>query len=127
MKTAIQFIKICMNLFKDITSLDLSEPLMATLEIIEKAVSSIKKSNEINVENKEFEELVNDILEVLVMFRDQMVKRRTILNQEQWIKKPIVNLITDTITEVCVYCIQCGFTNFPYTMKMINNIIIKQY
>jgi len=123
-----------MNLFKEITSLDLSEPLMATLEMIEKAVCSIKKSNEINVDNKEFEELVNDILEVLVMFRDQMIKRRTILNQEQWIKKPIVNLITDTITksEVCVYCIQCGFTDFPYTIRrlihniMINNIIIKQ-
>jgi len=103
-KTAVQFIKICMNLFKDITTLDLSEPLIATLEIIEKAVCSIKKNNEINVENKEFEELVNDILEVLVMFRDQMVKRRTILNQEQWAKKPIVSLITDTIakSEVCV-------------------------
>ncbi|XP_060875512.1 interaptin-like [Metopolophium dirhodum] len=98
-KTAVQFIKICMNLFKDITSLDLTEPLMATLEMIEKAVCSIKKTNEINVENKEFEELVNDILEVLVMFRDQMVKRRTILNQEQWAKKPIVNLITDTIAK----------------------------
>ncbi|XP_029346220.1 centrosomal protein of 290 kDa-like [Acyrthosiphon pisum] len=96
-KTAVQFIKICMDLFKDITTLDLSEPLMATLEMIEKAVCSIKKSNEINVENKEFEKLVNDILEVLVMYRDQMVKRRTILNQEQWAKKPIVNLITDTI------------------------------
>jgi hypothetical protein len=93
-----------MNLFKDITALDLSEPLMATLEIIEKAVCSIKKSNEVNVENKEFEDIVNDILEVLVMFRDQMIKRRTMLNQEQWTKKPIVNLITDTTTksEVCV-------------------------
>jgi len=93
-----------MNLFEDITSLDLTEPLMATLEMIEKAVCSIKKSNEINMENKELEELVNDILEVLVMFRDRMVKRRTILNQEQWAKKPIVNLITDTIakSEVCV-------------------------
>jgi len=93
-----------MNLFKDITTLDLSEPLMATLEIIEKAVCSIKKSNEINVENKEYEEIVNDILEVLIMFRDQMVKRRTMINQEQLIKKPIVNLITDTMTksEVCV-------------------------
>jgi len=93
-----------MNLFKDITTLDLSEPLMATLDIIEKAVCSIKKSNEINVENKEYEEIVNDILEVLVMFRDQMVKRRTMINQEQLTKKPIVNLITDTMTksEVCV-------------------------
>ncbi|XP_027841216.2 interaptin [Aphis gossypii] len=98
-KTAIQFIKICMNLFKDITTLDLSEPLMATLEIVEKAVCSIKKSNEINVENKEYEEIVNDILEVLVMFRDQMVKRRTMINQEQLTKIPIVNLITDTITK----------------------------
>lgn len=93
-----------MTLFKDITMLDLSEPLMATLEIIEKAVCSIKKSNEINVENKEFEEIVNDVLEVLVMLRDQMVKRRTMINQEQLTKKPIVNLITDTMTksEVCV-------------------------
>jgi len=93
-----------MNLFKDITALDLSEPLMATLEIIEKAVCSIKKNNEVNVENKEFEDIVNDILEVLVMFRDQMIKRRTMLNQEQWTKKPIVNLITDITTksEVCV-------------------------
>lgn len=93
-----------MNLFKDITTLDLSEPLMATLEIVEKAVCSIKKSNEINVENKEYEEIVNDILEVLVMFRDQMVKRRTMINQEQLTKIPIVNLITDTMTksEVCV-------------------------
>lgn len=93
-----------MDLFKDITTLDPSEPLMVTLEMIENAVCSIKKSNEINVENKEFKELANDILEVLVMFRDQMVKRRTILNQEQWAKKPIVNLITDTIakSEVCV-------------------------
>jgi len=93
-----------MNLFKDITALDLSEPLLATLEIIEKAVCSIKKSSEINVENKEFEELVNDILEILVMFRDQMVKRRTFLNQEQGAKKPIVNLIPDSIakSEVCV-------------------------
>lgn len=93
-----------MDLFNDMTTLDLSEPLMATLEMIEKAVCSIKKSKEINVENKEFEELVNDILDVLVVFRDQMVKRRTMLNQEQWTKKPIVNLITDTLTksEVCI-------------------------
>lgn len=86
------------------TTLDISEPLMATLEIIEKAVSSIKKSIEINVENEEFEEVVKETLEVMVMFRDQIIKKRTMFNQEQWPKKPIVNLITDTITksEVCI-------------------------
>lgn len=77
---------------------------MATLEIIEKSVSSIKKSNAINVENEEFEEVVNDIIEVMVVFKDQIIKKRTMFNQEQWPKKPIVNLITDTITksEVCI-------------------------
>lgn len=88
-----------MNLFTDITTLDISEPLIATLEIIEKAVCSIKKNIEINGENKEFEEVVRDTLEILVLFRDQMVKRQTIFNQEQWPKKPIVNLITDSITK----------------------------
>lgn len=75
---------------------------MAFLEIIEKTLCSIKKITEINVENKEFEEVLKDSLEVLVMLRDGMVKRQTLLN-ERWPKSPIVNLITDTITknEVC--------------------------
>lgn len=92
-----------MNLFTDITTLDISEPLITTLEIIEKAVCSIKKNIEINGENKEFEEVVNNTSEILILFRDQMVKRQTIFNQEQWPKKPIVNLITDSINknEVC--------------------------
>lgn len=99
-KTATHFIKICMNLFTDITTLDVSEPLMATLEMIEKAVCAIQKNIDIHIENKEFEEAVSDTLEVLVIFKDHvMIKRRTIYNQEQWPKKSIVNLITDTITK----------------------------
>lgn len=92
-----------MNLFTDITALDVSDPLMVTLEIIEKAVCSIQKRTEIIVENKEFEEAVNDILRVLIVFKDQIVKRQTMFNQEQWPKKPTVNLITDTTikNEVC--------------------------
>ncbi|XP_025425786.1 interaptin-like isoform X2 [Sipha flava] len=99
LKAASQLTKIFMNLFTDITRLDISEPLIATLEIIEKAVCSIKKNIEINGENKEFEEIVNNTLEILVLFRDQMVKRQTIFNQVQSPKKPIVNLITDSMTK----------------------------
>jgi len=92
-------------LFTDITALDISDPLVVTLEIIEKAVCSIQKIAEITVENKEFEEVANDTLEVLIIFKDQMVKGRTLFNQEQWAKKPIVNLIADTLTknEVLTY------------------------
>lgn len=92
-----------MNLFTDITTLDISEPLIVLLEIVEKAVCSIKKSNEINIENKEFEEVVNSTLEVMIVFRDQIIKRRSIFNHEKWPKTPIVNLITDTMakSEVC--------------------------
>lgn len=106
LKTATHFLKICMNLFTDITTLDVSEPLIATFEMIEKAVCSFKKNIDINIENKEFEVAVSDTLEVLVMFKDQMVKRRTMFNHEQWPKKPIVNLITDTIIKngVCINC-----------------------
>jgi len=77
---------------------------MVILEIIEKAVCSIKKSLEINIENKEFEEVVDGTLEVLVGFRDQIVKRQTTFNQDKWTKKSIVNLITDSMTknEVCM-------------------------
>lgn len=103
-KTATHFMKICMNLFTDIATLDVSEPLIATFEMIEKAVCSIKKNIDINIDNKEFEEAVSDTLEVLVMFKDQMVKRRTMFNNVPWSKKPTVNLITDTISKngVCI-------------------------
>lgn len=97
-KIATQFLQIFVNLFTDIIKLDKSEPLIAILEIIEKAVHSFKKIVEINIENKDFEEVVNGTVEVLIEFRDQLVKRRTMFNQEQWQKKPMVNLITDTIT-----------------------------
>lgn len=100
-KTATQVVKILMNLFTG-TVLDEPEQLMATLGMIEKAVCSIKKITETNVENKELEEAVNDILEVLVVFRDHMVKRRTVFNQEKWPKKSTVNLITDTKNMVCI-------------------------
>lgn len=104
MKSATQFIKIFMNLFTNISTLDVSEPLMATLEIVEKTLCSIKKNSEINVENKEFEKVVNGILEVLVSFRDQIVKKQTMFNQEQWSKTPMVNQNAETIikNEVCI-------------------------
>lgn len=126
MKSATQFIKICMNLFTNITSLDVSEPLMATLEIIEKTLCSIKKNSEIIIENKEFEKVVNGILEVLVSFRDQMVKKQTIFNQEQWSKTPMVNLIAETITknEVCIKVFLCRivvwFINNMCSLSMSN-------
>lgn len=75
---------------------------MVTLELIDKTVCSIKKSCEISIENKEFEQVVNSTFDVLVEFRDQMVKRQTMLNQEQWAKKPIINLITDTMSNSVV-------------------------
>lgn len=124
-----------MNLFRDITTLDISEPLIATLEIIEKAVCSIKKNIEINGENKEFEEVVTDTLEILVLFKDQMVKRQTIFDQEQWSKKPAVNLITDSIikSEVCITTVFTSYffihafegKYFKYTVNSSELIIIK--
>lgn len=100
-----QFVKIITNLFTNITTMDISEPLTTTtLEMIEKTICSIKKLSEINIENKEFKEIVNDILEVLVVIRDQKINKQSMFNQDQWTKKPIVNLITDTIakSEVCI-------------------------
>lgn len=90
-----------MNLFTG-TALDEPEQLIVTLGMIEKAVCSIKKITETNVENKELEEAVNDTLEVLVVFKDRMVKRRTVFNQEKWQKKSTVNLITNTKSMVCI-------------------------
>lgn len=84
------------------TALDEPEQLMATLGMIEKAVCSIKKITETNVENKELEDVVNDTLEVLVVFKDRMVKRRTVYDQEKWPKKSTVNLITDIKNMVCI-------------------------
>lgn len=115
-KTAIQFIKIIMNLFTDITTLDVPEPLlMATSEMIEKVVYSLKKITDVNIENKEFERILIDTLEVIVVFRDQMVKKRTMFNQEQWPKNPKVNLITDTLTksDVCI----SFFLNFNFLIS----------
>lgn len=77
--------------------MDTSDPFKVTLEMIEKAVCSIKKIAETNIENKDFEEVVNDTLEVLVAIRDQTIKKQSMFNQ--WPKKPTVNLITDTITK----------------------------
>lgn len=109
MKTAVQYIKIFLNLFRNFTTLDVSEPLMVTLEIIEKALCSIKKNSDINTENKEFDRVINDILEVLVSFRDQIIKKQSMFNQEQWSKKPMINLIMETITknEVCIIVFLC--------------------
>jgi len=98
-KTATQLIRIFVNLFAGISTLNISDPLMVTLGFVEKAVCSIQKSIDTIVDNKEFEEVVNDTLGVLIVFKDEMVKGRTMFNQEQWSKKPIVNLITDTITK----------------------------
>jgi len=94
-----------MNLFAGITTLDESEQFMAIIKTIEIAVCSIKKITETDIENKDFEESVNDTLEVLVIFRDRLVKKQAVFNQEKWPKKPTVNLITDTAinkNEVCI-------------------------
>lgn len=114
-KTAIQFIRIVMNLFADITTLDVPEPLlMATLEMIEKAVCSLKKITDVNIEHKEFERICIETFEVIVVFRDQMIKKRTMFNQEQWPKNSKVNLITDTLAKNDV-CISFNFfLNFDF-------------
>lgn len=86
--------------------MDIYEPFKVTLEMIEKAIFSIKKISDINIENKDVEDVVNDTLEILVGIRDQSKKKQSMLNQ--WPKKSTVNLITENITksEVCIICIK---------------------
>lgn len=111
-----------MNLFTG-TALDEPEQLMATLGMIEKAAYSIKKITETNVENKELEEVVNETLEVLVVFKDRMVKRQTVFNQEKWPKKSTVNLITDTKSMVCINKVLLFVVYYRslFIMTVINN------
>lgn len=94
-----------MNMIAGITTLDEPEQFLATIKTIEIAVCSVRKFTESKIDNKDFEESVNNTLEVLVMFRDQMVKRQAVFIQEKWPKKPsAVNIITNTViskSEVC--------------------------
>lgn len=93
-----------MNMFSDIMTLDESEQVMVTLEMLEKTVCSIKKISETSIENKEFEEIIHGTLDVMTMFRDQIMKRPTTFKQEKWPVNPTVSIITDTVTkcEVCI-------------------------
>ncbi|XP_050421057.1 centromere protein F-like [Adelges cooleyi] len=94
LKVATQIMKILLNLFINISSLNISEPLITTIEMIEKSVSLMKKHFDVNIENKDFEEVIKRMLEVLIGFRDQMFKTQTSFHQAQRTIKPTVNIVS---------------------------------
>ncbi|XP_050542477.1 RUN and FYVE domain-containing protein 2-like isoform X2 [Daktulosphaira vitifoliae] len=83
LKIATELLKNLLSLFTGIISQDLIWPIITTTEVVEKAINVMKKNADININNIDLEDVIKKVMDILNDFRDKIIKKHTVFNQEQ--------------------------------------------